>query len=195
MIETISTWVDNLCGEMIEKGILRGAAGFTVPGKLAALRAANGSTGDEYDARPPNSITSVLLSIVYLKMLYDVAHAPLTMHQSLWYVDFGTCINPMIFLSGFFFSFTYLAMLKILSTMNRGPYDPRGDCINPDTNLCESDNKMWVILRGGFELGVPTEADIKKRENGQMMQVTGEGDGEGGGAGDMKDLGEVMAQV
>merc|ERR1712194_788156 len=122
---------------------------------LANLRDANFDSGSVYDSRPPNSITSVLLSIVYLKMLYDVAIAPMTMHQSFWWDDFGTCINPMIFLSGFFFSFTYLAMLKILSTMNRGPYDSRGDCINPDSNLCDSDNKMWVILRGGYELGVP----------------------------------------
>jgi len=138
MRQLVCTWLSQLWFDMQDAKLVSPAGTSAFMGKLTGLR---GSTclGIEDS---PNVVRVLLYMVTTIALLLITTTFPFNFYQA------DQCRQDLAWLACFLVMFTYVGLLKIMTTLEKSPFSRAGEVLNADYILCDTQLAVWQILHG-----------------------------------------------
>jgi hypothetical protein len=146
--QAVLSWISVLWHDLIRSGAIPASQGGTIcfMDKLTALRTAT----VVYIEKTPHLITVMLKFVVGISLIFFTLAYPMTTH-----ITASGYLQPLAMATIFFLSFSYIAPLEILGTLQKTPFVASGENINVDNIMCEVELVCFHAIRASFREAVP----------------------------------------
>jgi len=138
MRQLVCTWLSQLWFDMADEKLVSPAGTSAFLGKLTSLREAT-SLGIEDS---PNVVRVLLYLVTVIVLVLITISYPFQVSQR------EQCRQDLVQLACFLVMFTYVGLVKIMTTLEKAPFSRRGEALNADAIICDTQLAVWQILHG-----------------------------------------------